>query len=40
MMKVNGTHLHAVYEKIEVLHYFGFAVEELKFFLIIQYHRY
>jgi len=29
MMKVNGTHVHAVYEKTEVLHYFRCAAEGL-----------
>jgi len=31
MMKVNETHVHAVYEKIKVLHYFRFAAEVLIF---------
>jgi len=35
MMKVNETHVHAVYEKMKVLHYFRFAAEELIFFLLI-----
>jgi len=35
VMKVNETHDHAVYEKINVLHYFRFAVEGLIFFLLI-----
>jgi len=29
MMKVNRTHVHAVYEKILVLHYFKFGAEGL-----------
>jgi len=28
-MKVNRTHFHAVYEKIQVLHHFRFIAEEL-----------
>jgi len=35
MMKVNETHVHAVCEKIKVLHYFRFATEGLVFFLLI-----
>ena len=34
-MKVNETHVHAVCEKIKVLHYFRFATEGLVFFLLI-----
>ena len=34
MMKVNETHVHAVYEKIKVLHYFSFAADRLIFFLL------
>jgi len=37
MMKVNETHIHVVYEKIKVLHYFRFAAEGLIFFLTISY---
>jgi len=35
MMKVNETHVHAIYVKIKVLHYFRFAAERLIFFLLI-----
>ena len=35
MMKVNETHIHVVYGKIKVLHYFRFAAEGLIFFLTI-----
>jgi len=35
MMKVNETHVHAVYEMTKVLNYFRFAVEGLKFFLLV-----
>jgi len=35
MVKVNGTQVHAVYEKIEILHYFKFAAEGLIFFLLV-----
>jgi len=35
MMKVNGIHVHAVDEKIEMLHYFRFASERLIFFILI-----
>jgi len=34
-MKVSGTHVQEVYEKIEVLHYFRFAAEMLPFLLLI-----
>jgi len=33
-IKVNGTHVHAVYEKIEVLSYFMFAAEGIIVFHI------
>jgi len=33
-MKVNGSRVHAVYEKIEVLRYFSFSAERLVFFLV------
>ena len=39
-MKVNETHVHAVYEKIKVLHYFRFAAERLIIFLLISIHIY
>jgi len=35
MMKVNETHDHAVYEKINVLHYFRFSEKRLIFLLVI-----
>jgi len=34
MMKVNETHVHAVYEKIEVWQYFRFAARRVNIFLI------
>jgi len=34
-MKVNETQVHAIYEKIKVLHYFRLAAEGLLFFLLI-----
>jgi len=34
MMKVNQTHVHAVYEKIKVLHYYRFAAKGLFFRII------
>jgi len=35
MMKGNGTHVHAINEKSEVLHYFRFVAKGLMFFLLI-----
>jgi len=35
MIKVNETHVHAVYGKIEAVHYFKFAAEELIIFILI-----
>ena len=34
MIKVNETHVHAVYEKIEVRHYFRFAARRVNIFPI------
>jgi len=34
MMKVNVTHVHAIYEQTEVLQYFRFAAQGLILFLL------
>ena len=34
MMKVNVTHVHAIYEQTEVLQYFKFAAQGLILFLL------